>query len=308
MSIEEIQQHKELFETADAVIFSAWTVNFNQPLSFFESQVRALSALSTVLVSCKSSPRLFFISSISSSSENHASDSNGIIVPEGVLPNGSDSMPMGYAQSKYVAERVLAKFAQHTGLNVTILRLGQIAGPVTDISTGEKSSSAKWNEREWFPSVMKSSAHLGAIPSDLEPADWIPVNLMTRGIAELISHDVLGKATSTLQVYNVVNPSQVSWSELVPTIQEILPSKCTIVPFATWIKDLRSKEAEPQAGEKYPALKILDYLEATLSVSGRSKKIVVDNIKEASTTFAELRPVNKEWVQQWLSSWDLTTS
>lgn len=36
MSVEEIQKHKELYENTHGIIFSAWAVNFNQPLSFFE--------------------------------------------------------------------------------------------------------------------------------------------------------------------------------------------------------------------------------------------------------------------------------
>lgn len=65
LSIVDHQQHKELWSNIDAILFSAWTVNFNQPLAFFEPQVRALSTLCTVLVSCDKTPRLFFVSLIS---------------------------------------------------------------------------------------------------------------------------------------------------------------------------------------------------------------------------------------------------
>lgn len=306
ISIEELQRHKELFENTDGVIFSAWTVNFNQPLWFFEPQIRALSALCTVLISLENSPRLFFISSISSSIDSQT------VVPEMVLHNASGSMPMGYAQSKYVAERVLSKFTDLTPLDVTILRLGQIAGPVSD-SIGDltvNANIAKWNEAEWFPSVMKTSAKLGLIPSELDgPVDWIPVNLFTRGISELISHDILGKRK--LQVYNLVNPSPVSWSDLVPVVQEAMP-KSKIVPFATWLKDLKAKASELKEAEKekYPALRIIDYLESRVDASevGKNSIISVDKAKTASPTIANLQSVDKKWVKQWLAEWDLNTS
>jgi thioester reductase-like protein len=75
------------------------------------------------------SPPLFFVSSISSSA-NVTSGSSFGVVPGDVLLDASAAMPMGYRQSKYVAERIFAKFAHQARLSVTIFRLGQIAGPV----------------------------------------------------------------------------------------------------------------------------------------------------------------------------------
>lgn len=307
MSLVEIHKHRDVYESMDGIIYSAWTVNFNQPLAFFESQIRALSALCTSLVSCERSPRLFFVSSISSSIENTSHDTKDIIIPEDVLHNASAPMPMGYAQSKYVAERILAKFAHYTGLRVTILRLGQIAGPVVDnIRDIDNPSSAVWNEREWFPSMMRSSANLGFIPSDLEPVDWIPVDILTRGIGELVFHDLISESISTLQIYNVVNPHQVPWSELVPVVREKMASACKLVPLEMWIKKLKSEELQHLASEKYPALKLLDYLQATLKEYGQERKIIMNNTKQASATFDQMQPVSKEWIGMWLSSWGLS--
>lgn len=56
----------------------------------------------------------------------------------------------GYGESKLVAERVLLEAAKRSDIDVTILRVGQIAGPV-------KNNAAKglWNRREWLPSVSQ---------------------------------------------------------------------------------------------------------------------------------------------------------
>ncbi|CAG8970858.1 hypothetical protein HYALB_00000836 [Hymenoscyphus albidus] len=299
MSVEDMQKDQSMYETMDAIVFSAWTVNFNQPLSFFEPQIRALSALCTVLVSCKNSPRLFFISSISSS--NCTLESKEFHISEKVLKTASAAMPMGYAQSKYVAERVLEEFARRTGLGVTILRLGQVAGGVpTDDNPG---SPASWNEREWFPSLMKTSAQLALIPSDLGPVDWIPVNLMTKSITELISHDVFSKKPNSPQVYNLLNPNPVEWPRLLPAIQAYLSSQCEIVPLADWIESLRKREMENQAAEKYPALKIMGYLQETMSISGQGSTVDMDLTRKASVTLDQMRPVSEDWMRLWLSSW-----
>lgn len=306
MSLEEIHKHKEVYEDMDGIIFSAWTVNFNQPLSFFEPQIRVLSAICTSLVSCERSPRLFFVSSISSSIENKSHDSKQIIIPEEVLQNTSAPMTMGYAQSKYVAEIILAKFAHHTGLGVTILRLGQIAGPVIGRNQElDNPSSAVWNEREWFPSVMKSSANMGLIPSDLAPVDWIPVDILTRALGELVSHDLTTESVSTLRVYNIVNPHQVSWHELVPAVQEKMASTCKLVPLEMWIERLKSEELGSLAAENFPALKLLDYLQTSLRESKQEKTFITTHTKQASETFDQMQAVSKEWIRKWLSSWGL---
>ena len=303
MSVEEMQTYKDLFANMNVLVFSAWTVNFNQPLAFFEPQIRALSALCTVLVSCVERPRLFFISSISSSFSEHT-------IYENVSQNPSAPMSMGYAQSKYVAERVVAEFSKRKSLRATILRLGQIAGPVVDdnLNTAIKSNSSStvWNEREWFPSVIKTSAILGLLPSDLEFVDWIPVNYLANCIGEIVDHDLSLENPGSLQVYNIVNPNRVSWSSLVPGVKEAMDPAYNIVSFAEWISALRAKEGEDQAAEKYPALKIIDYLQARLDEGGRSNKIVVNGAKKASPTLSELKPVSDIWVRQWLSSWGLT--
>jgi hypothetical protein len=55
MTVEQIHEQKGLFGMMDEIIFTAWTLHFKQPLPFFKSQIRVLSALCTVLVFCKRS-------------------------------------------------------------------------------------------------------------------------------------------------------------------------------------------------------------------------------------------------------------
>ena len=54
-------------------------------------------------------------------------------------------MPMGYGESKYVAERLLELAAEEFGVSAAICRVGQLAGPV------EK--GGMWSKQEWLPSV-----------------------------------------------------------------------------------------------------------------------------------------------------------
>ena len=90
---------------------------------------------------------------------------------------------MGYGQSKLVAERVCAKAAEDLGLTTSIVRVGQVAGPV------ERELKGEWSKWEWLPSLIKSSAHLEMVPETLGPmeeVDWVPVDILGRSIAELV--------------------------------------------------------------------------------------------------------------------------
>ena len=102
-------------------------------------------------------------------------------VPEETIKDLTVPQHMGYAESKYIAERLLDIAA--TGCNgpVSICRVGQIAGPI-------RISEGVWNQQEWLPSLVLSSRHLGVIPSSLsglETVDCIPIDILSDIITEL---------------------------------------------------------------------------------------------------------------------------
>lgn len=62
---------------------------------------------------------------------------------------------LGYAESKWLGERILASAAQHRGLHTVSVRVGQLCGGV----------SGYWNQHEWFPSIVKSAKYTGCLPA-----------------------------------------------------------------------------------------------------------------------------------------------
>lgn len=54
---------------------------------------------------------------------------------------------MGYGTSKMVSENLLAEAAKH-GVGATVLRVGQVSGPVA--TAGGK---GMWNKQEWLPTA-----------------------------------------------------------------------------------------------------------------------------------------------------------
>ena len=60
----------------------------------------------------------------------------------------------GYAESKWVVEHVLSNVAKVADIHTIVMRLGQV--------TGDK--LGYWNEKEWFPSIVKSALYVGCLP------------------------------------------------------------------------------------------------------------------------------------------------
>ena len=60
----------------------------------------------------------------------------------------------GYSESKWVAERVMALASDGAGVPTVAVRLGQVCGDRV----------GHWNEREWFPSLVKSALFQKCLP------------------------------------------------------------------------------------------------------------------------------------------------
>lgn len=124
---------------------NAWEVNFNLPLSSFETQLIGLQSLVRICTETQNKIRFFFVSSISGAM-NWPSHILGPI-PEAKLTN-LDASINGYGASKLVAEHLLGKAAQSGALRLSVLRVGQVGGPVATRREG-----SIWTRRDWVPAV-----------------------------------------------------------------------------------------------------------------------------------------------------------
>ena len=276
----------------DFIVYNAWTVDFNHSLDSFEHfHLRALRNVIDFSLSRVHKPHLFFVSSIASVSRWATIHGTAMPVPETSISNSSLAANIGYAESKNIAEQVLNIAHTSSGLLRSILRLGNIAGPL-DLGYGS------WNEREWFPSLLQTSKAISKLPAYIPAADYIPVDLLSDIILEIIFHSL---ANQTQNVYNIVNPHQTNWSELLGPVQVALGNECTVVSAAEWVSAVESDGHEGDdvgAVSRKPTLKILDFTKGVLSAEAQAYK--TENGRAASETFARLGPVTKEWMEVWL--------
>jgi len=164
-----VQKYQELLNFVDIIIHPAWKVNFNHSLESFEpAHICGVRNLVSLQIQSPRKPRIVFISSVSSVSRWPTLGDKKGPIPENFISSFDAAQPMGYGESKHVAEHILYDVGEKVGVPSTILRVGQIAGPL--------SSKGVWNEDEWVPALIKSSKALGCLPSGIPNVDWIPVD------------------------------------------------------------------------------------------------------------------------------------
>lgn len=189
---------QKLQETATLVIHNAWPVNFNLSLASsklqFEGLVNLIKFCSAALVP----PRLFFISSISSIMAHQAASNKKI--PEEVITIEKPA-PNGYAKSKYLAEQLLnyAVWTWRLPVPTSFAQVSQIAGAVH--------SPGLWNKTKWFPSLVISSLHIGAVPDSLGltvgQINWVPIDLLAEVLADLaLETETATAEASQVQVFH----------------------------------------------------------------------------------------------------------
>ena len=274
------------------VIHNAWAVDFNLSLESFE-QVHLCGIRNLVDFSLNSprDPHLFFISSIASVSRWSALHDPTIPVPEVPISDSSLAPPLGYAQSKNVAEQILNIAHTQSGLKRGILRLGYIAGPLTlGPSVG--------NEREWLPSMLKTSKAISKLPDHIPDVDYIPIDVLADIILE-IALDAL--VNHKQQVYNIVNPHRTKWSALVETVREAMGDHCVVVSGNEWIQAVEGRADGKETLCERPTQKDLQFTKGMLG--GNVQNYETGNAKAASRTFAALGPVTREWMRVWLEQW-----
>ena len=71
---------------------------------------------------------------------------------------------MGYGESKYIAELLLEAGAEKCGVPAVIVRVGQLAGPVSK-------KAGMWSKQEWLPSVSFLRPSLLYTPTTLLHAE-----------------------------------------------------------------------------------------------------------------------------------------
>ena len=292
--------YSEIIDNVELIIHNAWQVDFNLSLDSYEhNHVGGVRNLTEMAIKSTHHAAIFFVSSIASVSNYSARERAE--VPEETIKDFTVPQRMGYAESKYIAERLLEIAATDCNVPVSVCRVGQIAGPI-------RGSEGMWNKQEWLPSLVLSSRHLGVIPdslSGLETVDWIPIDVLSNIITELAlqSSAALGSDGKT---YHAVNPSKTTWAALLPHVLAALGPTVHAIPLSEWVKRLRaSAETATSEGDLSinPAVKLMEFYEGLLSGESSVASLETRETRKASRTLRDLGPVQGEWMAKWIEQW-----
>ncbi|KAB8245385.1 hypothetical protein BDV35DRAFT_405853 [Aspergillus flavus] len=275
-------KYTELLNKTDAIVHNAWKVDFNLSVHSFEKDhIRGTRNLLDLCISSPKTAHMYFVSSIATTSGWDPSRGK---IPEDILPDTVEPPLQGYGQSN---------------VPVTILRVGQVAGPTTK-------SGGYWNPDEWFPSLVFTSKSMGSIPESLDmPVEWIPVvqNTLAQVVLEIIQCGQDGKKGIPASVINLVNPTRTTWATLLPTIQRRIGAN--LVSLRGWVRALG--ETDAAIVEDRPAYKLLSFYERLARSNGDDSFLQFETNKAsaASPTFRALGPIDSSLVQTWLDQWVL---
>ncbi|EMD35545.1 hypothetical protein CERSUDRAFT_106870 [Gelatoporia subvermispora B] len=272
--------YREIQNSVTAIIHNAWRVDFNLSLTSFEPLIAGMrNIIDLALGSPKpQGPQITFVSSISSlfgykslepAAEEHISDPKM-------------SAGMGYGESKYVAETLLARVREETGLRTTVVRAGQLGG---DTQVGG------WNPKEWVAAIVAVSQIVGCVPSRDEELTWLPVDTAASALIEFSRADQ--------PVVHLIHPRPVSWNAIFSPIAERLGLELS--PYSEWIHRLRVADEAQVDGQQSSALALRDFFES--SVSEAEMHLDTTKAVRASKTLRDIRPLGKEDAMKWLDFW-----
>lgn len=313
------EMYKTLHENVTHVIHNAWPVNFNLPLTAFQSSLDGVLGLIGFMASANHPISLQLISSISS-----VSSYPKLEVPEEIIDDSSASSRMGYGQSKYLAERILDFASQKMHLQTSAIRVGQVAG--------SSKTARGWNSHEWFPSMVITSAHIGALPATIgssahEEVDnsvtWVPMDILADALTELCFSSHPDPTPGNTTIFQIQHPKSIPWSNVLETIkstiQETMQKGVDIVPYAQWLDLVKAQAtqtdklsiAEQEASSaRNPAVKLLDFFESLQNGKERGhrdegdrKRLVMDKTLQSSRVLTDLEPIRHEWIEGWTEDW-----
>ncbi|KAK2873644.1 hypothetical protein FQN49_002197 [Arthroderma sp. PD_2] len=304
---------------ADVIIHNSWKVNFSWTLDSYKDElIRSVRTLVDVSARANQSPRVVFISSTSSVQE-WGRIFPDLPVTEEPPPSWDVASPLGYGQSKHVAERILTIASKQSNIPITILRLGQIAGPTTSTIAGS------WPTDEWLPTLARISKSISLIPNDLPEIDWIPVDTMAEIVCEIslnqfpLIRQLQGhiekrgdsqQGQQSLQVFNLVNPKLTPFNDFVETLQGRLGPTVKQAGLIQWTQILSAGLKTMSECDADIALRILPFFQllAETITAGYAfqPKFDTEKARNASRVMSQkLGGVDRKMIALWCEQWGL---
>lgn len=227
----------ELAQQIDLIYHCGAWVNIVYPYTFLRSaNVEGTREIIKLACNGKTKP-IFYISTTDVFSSHKITLINQDQMPDGKHICG------GYAQSKYVAEKLLIT-AQSRGIPITIFRPSNIINFSRPISSSMP---------EFIPRMLKGCLQLSLFPEIEAILNLVPVDYISKTIVYLSQQEL-----SLNNTFNLVNPRPLKWSQLLEWIKET-NQKIEIVSYQEWYKKLQQVIHSKIDHELAPFLSLLKF-------------------------------------------------
>lgn len=208
-----------LTDTLDLVFHAAAQVNFLYPYS----ALRAANVEGTREILRLAAPRRVPVHFLSTIAVLAGFGTAGIhhVAEDRPLAH-ADRLTMGYAESKWVAEQVLADAAAH-GVPVAVYRPYEI--------TGDRRTGA-CNTETAICSLFKTISETGLAPDIPLPMDFVPVDYLADAIVHIATHRETRNRT-----YHLTNPRPATLADVLDRMRAA-GHPITLLPYQDWVDDL----------------------------------------------------------------------
>ncbi|CAK7236186.1 putative NRPS-like protein biosynthetic cluster [Sporothrix eucalyptigena] len=287
------EDHAHLQHSVTHILHTQWQVDFNLAVASFAPHIAGIVSLAKFAAIAHA--QLLFTSSVGIA--NRYAEP----VPESFLHDFSVA-GSGYGESKLVAELLLQEASRKLGLSTTVVRVGQISGPV--------STPGAWTPKEWFPSLVAYSAHTGLVPLSLgrnESVDWIPVD----ALAQILLEFAFVEAPSPTTLVHAVHPHAGTWTDaLLPTVLSHLKKSnadVTAVPLDKWVARLTVDAAKAtEDASKLSAFRLVPFLTGLASTTAPPRPhFDTTEAQKRSKTLQSLPAIAGDSMRIWLKQWGL---
>lgn len=238
--------YNQLSREVTHIAHIGWTVNLVIPLQSFETDIRGLRALTDLALSPSGRPPMkLAFASTAGIFRDPTSDPEAPFREAPIL-DVKIAVGSGYAESKWVVERILAIAAEKTPLRPTSIRVHQLTGGI----------NGAWRTQEWFPGMAATSVALGAVP--VGAADdmcvWLPADYAAAGVIDMLETDKF--------ILHLCHPKPVPFSALMDPIAKTFG--LGKMPYLEWVAKLAEESAKVNRGE----IKASKYLEPGIRLLG----------------------------------------
>ncbi|KIJ31541.1 hypothetical protein M422DRAFT_266789 [Sphaerobolus stellatus SS14] len=213
-----------VLKSSKIVYVEAWKVNFNLSLQSFEPAIAGVRQFIDFSLVFPCTPRLVFLSSVSIAKAKYR-------IPETSLTDIDAATASGYGVGKWVAESILTRAAEATGIRPIIVRVGQISGR----------PNGYWHSKEWFPSLVQVSQRIGALPKKTV-LSFAPLTAAAKAILEfrhsdnLFQHLVqprpITRRTLSSYIGKALNISRISEKQWLENLQALSATKAQQPPIS----------------------------------------------------------------------------